>query len=162
MAELTAARLRELLNYDPETGIFYWREKRRPRIKAGDRAGTFGVIGYRQIIIEGGHYTEHRLAWLYVHGEWPSEIDHKNGVRDDNRIANLRIATRSQNVQNIAGFSTNRSGFKGVGRHNGRWRARIAVGCRSIWLGHFKTAEDAYAAYCEAAHKYHGEFARVA
>lgn len=157
----TQARLKELLHYEPATGAFTWRETRSPRAVEGGPAGSKHVTGYIYLIVEGRSHKAHRLAWFYVHGEWPEEIDHINRVRDDNRLENLRAATECENRQNVSQFITNRSGFKGVGQHNGRWRARISVERRSIWLGHFPTAEAAYEAYRTAAHKYHGEFAGV-
>lgn len=155
-------RVKECLFYDPDTGHFTWLVYKGARAKPGDRAGTAHNKGYVSIIIDDVAILAHRLAWFYTYGEWPKEIDHINSDRSDNRLANLRKATKAQNAQNVAGFSTNRSGFKGVGLHNGRWRARIRANGRTHWLGHFPTKEDAYAAYCDAANRLHGEFARVA
>jgi hypothetical protein len=94
---LTAERLREILGYDPETGLFT-RLVRTGRIRAGEVAGTAHSRGYRSIVIDGRVYLSHRLAWLYVHGEWPPEqIDHINRNRADNRLVNLRAAKQSQN-----------------------------------------------------------------
>ena len=157
---LTAERLRQLLHYSPETGLFYWRVK-RGSVAAGAEAGTWHGNGYRKIHIDGVPHYAHRLAWLYVHGEHPAgEIDHRNGNPADNRISKLRQASRAQNVRNTS-RRNRRSGFKGVVRHGGKWRARIAVDRRRIELGIFSTAEEAAAAYDDAARLYYGEFART-
>jgi hypothetical protein len=161
---LTAQRLRELLHYDPVTGIFHWRIAVARRVKVGDIAGSVHRDGYRQIMIDGRRYYAHHLAWLYVHGEWPpSELDHINGVPDDNRIANLRLATPSQNQWNQGNRKNNTSGFKGVGWHRRRrWRAQIGINGRYIHLGYFATPEEAHQTYCAAAKERFGEFTRAA
>jgi hypothetical protein len=103
---LTAERLRELLDYDPETGRFIWRKDHptAKHIKAGSVAGTKNGRGYWVIGVAGAKYVAHRLAWLYVTGEWPAHlVDHENGDRLDNRFANLREATDSQNNFNRGG-----------------------------------------------------------
>lgn len=105
----------------------------------------------------------HRLAWFYAYGVWPQDqIDHRNGIRSDNRICNLREATNSLNKANERRRTDNTSGFKGVHRReNGRWRARIGVGNRRLALGDFDTPEAAHTAYCQAAAQHFGEFARA-
>jgi hypothetical protein len=157
---LTAEQVRELLDYAPETGLFYWRET-RGSVAAGSEAGTLHIGGYRLIRIGGVGHRAHRLAWLYVHGEHPiGEIDHKNGNPADNRIANLRQCSHAQNTRNVARRS-NRSGFKGIYRHRSKWRAEITVNGRRIHIGVYSTAQDAADAYDAAARFYHGEFART-
>lgn len=106
----------------------------------------------------------HRLAWALHFGRWPDQaIDHINGDRTDNRIANLRLATVAENTRNGKRRSTNTSGYKGVSlTENGQWRATIVAGGRQSYLGRFSTAEDAHAAYVKAASRLHGEFARAA
>ena len=112
--ELTAERLREVLSYDPKTGIFRWR-KARGKLPAGAIAGVDTEKGYRRIGLDYANHYAHRLAWLYVHGQWPvEEIDHKNGVRSENWIKNLREATHAQNGQNITISQNNKSGAVGV------------------------------------------------
>lgn len=160
---LTADRLREVVDYDPGTGVFTWKASTRGHVKKGSVAGSVKERGYRGIGIDGILYREHRLAFLYQTGEWPKEqIDHINGVRDDNRYANLREATNAENRRNSKRRVNNRSGFKGVSWHNQsrRWRARIKLHGKSTHLGLFASKENAYAAYCAAAEKYHGEFGR--
>ena len=99
-SQLTVERLRELLSYDPATGKFLWRVGRQC-MRAGAVAGATEVQGYRVIKIDGKIYKAHRLAWLYVTGEWPpEEIDHKNTDPQDNVWSNLRLATHSQNQAN--------------------------------------------------------------
>ena len=97
---ITAERLRELLHYDAETGVFRWKVRPyRTSIQSGTVAGMI-YAGYRRIRVDGQMYQAHRLAWFYIHGHWPVNlIDHKNTIRDDNRLSNLREATRAENVQ---------------------------------------------------------------
>lgn len=165
MTQLTASRLRELLNYDSETGEFRWRVKpRNNRIKEGDVAGTTSH-GYRHINVDGRIYRAHRLAWLYTYGEWPKHcLDHINLLRSDNRIANLREATRSENNRNTGVRSHNLSGRKGVSWSKGaqKYFARIRVDGVQHYLGLFESADDAARAYATAALDLHGEFARTA
>lgn len=153
---ITAPRLRELLHYEPEAGVFTWLSAAgaRGRIKAGTVAGTKRRDGYIQIQIEGAIYTAHRLAWLYMTGEWPSGgLDHKHGVRDDNRWSELRAATQLQNLQNLRrAKSNNRTGLLGVsvvGR-GGKFKSEIQAGGKKSHLGYFGTPEAAHAAYLEA------------
>jgi len=158
---ITADRVREVLRYDANTGVFTWLVS-VGCVKVGDIAGSGDGDGYVAIMIDGRHYKAHRLAWLYVTGELPSlQIDHANGTRDDNRWANLREATQSQNLANSSRRSDNTSGFKGVGQRRGRWRAQIRKDGRRIHLGTFSTPEAAHAAYLKAANDHHGEFARA-
>jgi hypothetical protein len=155
---LTAARLRELVDYDPETGAMTWRATGKP-------AGSRHSRGYWQISIDGRKYLRHHLAFLYVLGRWATvEIDHINGDKTDDRIDNLREATRTQNSWNKGLTARNKSGLKGASwdSHNRRWRGQINVGGKMAYLGSFQTPEEAHAAYVEAARKLHGEFLRLA
>lgn len=160
---ITAARLRELLRYDPETGLFWWRppgRRKRLDVPVGSKERT--GFGYVRIGLEGRDYRAHQLAWLYVHGHWPVGVDHINRDPSDNRIANLREATQSKNGANRIAPSNNTSGVKGVSRHSdGRWRAQIAVGRRRIHIGLYASLDDARAAYTAAAEEHFGEFARA-
>lgn len=161
---LTASTVRQLLDYDPETGVFRWRV-RRNGVAAGDVAGCLDQRrGYILIRAGGRLYKAHRLAWFYVHGEWPAvEIDHINCVRDDNRIANLRLATGTQNQANKRLQSNNTSGVKGAfwDRRRGVWHARIRVQGRLKYLGTFRDKADAAEAYRNAAAIHFREFARA-
>ena len=178
---LTAEQLRSVLDYDPTTGLFRWREGIN-HWRAGLPAGTLStpkwrgphiVIGlgttsekrYQWIGIKKKVYFAHRLAWLWVNGEWPSgPIDHINCDGTDNRITNLRVATDAQNSCNRKRRSDNTSGFKGVSRNkrDRNWTAHITHDKITYNLGYFDTPEAAHAAYCEAARRLHGEFARTA
>lgn len=156
-SDLTAERLRELLHYDPDTGIFTWRVcPRHPRL-VGKQAGGIVKHGYLVTAIDGTHYKCHRLVWLYVHSKWPPEhIDHINGIRSDNRLLNLRIASRAINNQNrrkpVTGSA---SGLLGVTPYRNKWVAQISVNFMKIHIGVYKTPELAHAAYIEAKRRLH-------
>ena len=159
---LTADRLRELLDYDPATGVFTWRVTRCGRALAGNRAGSVDGQGYRWIGLDDRDYLEHRLAWLYTYGTLPSlEIDHIDRVRSNNAIGNLRHATHGQNQANSGPQRNNISGIKGIYlTKSGRWMAQIKAAGTRRHLGTFDTAEEASAAYARAAELNFGEFAR--
>lgn len=164
---ITAVRLRELLHYDPETGIFTWRVNRGRMAKAGFVAGTTSLQGYRTLRIDASQYKANCLAWLYMMGKWPNaDVDHRDGDRLNDKWGNLRLATRSQNAANRKTHSNNNSGFKGAhfrkDRRTRRWAASICVNYNQIHLGFFDTPEEAHAAYVIAAQKHFGEFARAA
>ena len=156
--ELTAERLREVLHYCPETGLFTWIVAVGRRVRAGDRAGTADNQGYAVITFAGRRYLAHRLAWLYTFASWPKgEIDHSNRDRGDNRLKNLREATRSENQQNTLTPSRNTSGHKGVVWHGRarKWQACLMVNQRQVYLGTFASPESAIAARKAAEAKYH-------
>lgn len=163
MSGLTQERLRALLNYDPETGLFTYKVTRGP-MKAGTTAGTKEPMwGHIRIIIARKHYFAHRLAWLWMTGEWPAaQIDHANLVSDDNRWTNLRAATGTQNRANTRTHKNNLVGVKGVRRSRQKWRAQIAINRTTINVGTFDTKEQAAAAYAAKARELYGEFARAA
>lgn len=148
---LTQERLRELLDYDPDTGNFTWRKpcNRFSQIKAGDPAGCIHPRGYVHIKIEGSAYKAHRLAWLYVYGRWPNPaIDHINRVKTDNRISNLRETDQLGNMQNKGIYRNNKVGYIGVSRaRNGRYVAQLQVAKKNRHLGVFDTPELASEAY---------------
>lgn len=147
---VTADLVRSLLDYDPRTGVFVWRENRGSNQTKGKAAG--GLHGpYLMIPVAKRLYLAHRLAWLYVHDSWPeNEIDHINGVKTDNRIENLRDATRLTNAHNIAKARSDAvSGVRGVrwsSRYNS-WHALLQHEGRRMHLGSFKSMEEAMAAY---------------
>lgn len=160
---LDATRLREVVTYDPETGKFAWRTTLGGHVKAGRRAGSHQQDGYFRVRIDGRLYLAHRLAWLYMTGEWPNgSIDHANGVPGDDHWKNLRVATCSQNQANSRRQKNNTSGHKGVDwdPKNNRWRARIHVEGRQLTLGRYDTLEEAASSYMQAAARLFGEFAR--
>jgi hypothetical protein len=176
---LTYERLREVLRYDPQAGDFYWIEQPEGSLDwgsrtnatlawnrrfAGKKAGTVTPLGYIKIMIDYELILAHRLAWLYVHGEWPSgELDHINMIPGDNRIANLRIANRPQNNANKTKQRNNTSGLKGVSlvKSRGVWQAQLTVKGKSIYLGNFDCPAAAHFAYVVASARLCGEFARA-
>lgn len=157
--------IRRAIDYNHETGAIIARTRRaNGKVKVGSILGSVRPDGYLMVTFERRRILAHRLAWFYTTGEWPDEIDHVNADRSDNRLCNLRVATRRQNGANLPRQTNNTSGFKGVSFHKraGKWRADIKVNYRPIYLGLFATREDAHAAYCAAATRYFGEFARAA
>lgn len=164
---LTAEYVRERLDYDPETGEFKFKPKvvRQPWDKswnsrrAGTRAGAINSEGYVEIFLDTRSYKAHRLAWLYVHGEWPDQlIDHIDRCRSNNRISNLRIASDVQNKWNTGLLKSNKSGCAGVLFRDGKWIARIKANRKAIFLGNFASKDDAISARRAAELRYHGEF----
>lgn len=153
-----------MLDYNPLTGRFTWKVSVSARATAGSPAGSLHRNGYWRIKVAGVEYLAHRLAWFYVHGVWPAlGLDHKYGDKANNRIADLRPATVSQNAANKGLPATNTTGLKGIrARKNNRWRAAIERDGECISLGTYGSKEDAHAAYCAAAERLFGEFARAA
>lgn len=172
--------LRECFDYDPETGVMTWRERPLSHFKdmertavhswrswnggnAGHEAGCNTGHGRIYVGINGDLFARYRLAWMWMHGEDPGpQIDHINRDKSDDRISNLRPANNAENNRNRPAQGNNTSGFKGVSKKRDRWRARITGDSgRETSLGSFLTKEEAHAAYCEAAARLHGEFART-
>ena len=161
---LTAAKLKDILRYDPATGLFHWRIV-VPRCRLNPAAGSLNSHGYRQIKIAGRLYKAHRLAWLYMTGDWPSGlIDHADRNKDNNRWANLRAGTKALNAANSKRRSTGVSGYKGVSwdTKNEKFRATIKSGGSFRHLGYFDSARDANRAYARAAAAIFGIFSRSA
>jgi hypothetical protein len=163
---LTQAELKHLLHYNFETGVFTWKNPRSNSIKVGAVAGKEKPKGYIQIGIRVNgidkRFYAHRLAWLYVYGEMPSDIiDHKDCNPKNNLISNLRKATHKQNMRNSVLSSRNKSGYKGVCWYKPlkKWNAQIEVNNKKINLGYFENPEDAHKTYCNAAFKYFEDFA---
>jgi len=155
--DITADKLKQLLNYDPATGVFTWRIKRGP-MKAGSIAGKLNTWGYRVISINRRHMMASRLAWLYMAGELPKhQIDHINRNKDDNSWLNLRDVTPSANQHNTSIRKDNKSGYKGVWfyANDGVWRAAIKVNGKQRTLGQYATAELANQAYLDGVKRYH-------
>jgi hypothetical protein len=147
--KITQKRLKEVLDYDPDTGVFTWKVQTNFRIPINSVAGKLNTRGYRSIKIDKKDYLAHRLVWLYVHGEWPPQlIDHINGDKLDNRLCNIRCATYSQN-------NTNRINARGYSMVGKMFHARIVVKRKGIHLGSYKTAEEARQAYLVAQKQLH-------
>lgn len=177
---LTVSDVMRRLSYEPETGVFLWlpvpvmngRDAARNARFAWKNAGHTTKRGYVSINLGNWKKTvpvmAHRLAFAFVEGEWPTpdvEIDHKNGIRSDNRFINLRKSLHSQNGKSLGMRSTNKTGFKGVSARKFAsgisYRAQILVDGKKLSLGHFRTAIGAAKAYDEAADRFHGDFAKT-
>lgn len=163
-AIMTQDDLKRALNYDPESGVFTWllREDCSNRFNgkwAGKKAGSLRRDGRVFIFMSGKMFAAHRLAWLYVYGEWPvNSIDHINGDPSDNRIENLRDVSHTGNTQNLRGPKRNNvSGYLGVvfDKRWGKFDARIATNGKRTSLGRFDTAEEASEAYLAAKRALH-------
>jgi hypothetical protein len=159
---LTQSEVKELVEYNPETGDFTWLKYRAHNARAGSKVGSITNMGYMETRVSRKKFLLHRLAWLYMTGSLPKNgIDHINGNPLDNRWANLREATVKQNNINCKIKKSNKCGFKGVCFHNQmkKWRANIRINGVQTHLGLFDTPEKAHQAYCEAAMRVHKEFA---
>jgi len=161
-SNLSAEELRSVVYYDRTTGAFTWIKSNNQK-RGLPQAGNLTPNNYMRIRVCKRSYMAHRLAWLYVYGEWPKDrVDHIDGNRSNNRIENLREATDWQNAANKKVKSDNRLGIKGVELHEcGKFRARIFIDGKHKHLGLFETAEMAADAYIHAAHELFGDFARA-
>lgn len=161
---ITLERLVELFELDAETGVLIWKAKshKNSPVKAGDVAGCPDDQGYLSVRVDGSPLKVHRVVFAMAHGYFPEQVDHVNGVRDDNRLANLRAATNSQNSRNSRISSNNTSGVKGVYWHKaaGKWMAQIQINRRHHYIGLFADIKDAAAAARAAREQHHEEFAR--
>lgn len=147
--------------FEEKDGVLRWKATKGARALAGQVAGCDAGRGYRVVRIDKRGYLVHRVVWVMNGGDpTVTQIDHINTDKGDNRFSNLRAATGSQNQHNRGRYQNNTSGYKGVGRYRGRWRARISIHGQSLALGVFDSAVEAAAAYQAAALKHHGEFAR--
>lgn len=147
---ITQARLKELLRYEESTGEFFWAVNRR-RARAGNLAGNVESTGYWHIMIDYKAYLAHRLVWLYVHGQLPTQqIDHINGDKLDNRLCNLRLTSQRQNMQNRKEHRQGRLVGALFCKRQCKWISRISVDGRRLRLGSFSTEQEAHAAYLQA------------
>jgi hypothetical protein len=166
-ADLSAALVRQALDYDPATGLLFWRSRDNvpPRVNrrfAGKPAGgPDGQYGYISVRLFDRLYQAHRLIWLHVTGKWPTEVlDHIDGNPTNNAWINLRPATRAENNRNRLAIRKNALKGTSWDPRTGRWISQIMLNKKNYVLGNFATAEEAHAAYVEAARRLHGEFAR--
>ena len=162
---MNAREAKEFVSYDPDTGVFR-RLKSNGGVEAGSIAGHRHNAGYVAVSIRSKHYLAHRLAWLITYGAWPEgDVDHINGDRADNRLVNLRVATRVQNMQNRKGVGArSKSGLLGASPHRDgrRWVAHIRANGKNRYLGLFDTAEQAHQAYMVAKAELHPFSSEVA
>lgn len=159
MPILTLSRLKEVLDYNSNTGIFLWKIKPNPIVNIGDIAGYLRSDGYIQIRIDKIYYKAHRLAWFYIYGSWPiDQLDHKYGIRHDNRIKYLREVNNQLNQCNQRKAKVNNpTGYLGVTliKKNGRFKASIQVKGKLKHLGYFSTAKEAHEVYLAEKRKVH-------
>lgn len=155
--KLTRQRLKEVLHYSPDTGIFVWLKRTSNRVEIGSMAGSLEGTGYQSIRIDKIAHLAHRLAFLYMEGYFPeNDVDHINRVRDDNRWENLRHVSRSCNMRNKTKPVNNISGVVGVSwdKNRGKWTGMITINYRQFSLGRFDTLKSAVQARWEAEKKY--------
>lgn len=157
---ITEERIKELFYYCEDCGNFFWKKASRG-IKKNKKAGCKNSLGYIVIGVDGFLHYSHRMAWLLKYGYIPEEIDHINRDTSDNRIENLREATRSENSFNKPKRACNTSGYKGVTfcKQTNKWRAQLTVNKKRINLGRFNKKEDAAIAYNNAANIHQKDFA---
>jgi hypothetical protein len=159
---LTQERLKHLLDYDKNTGLFTRKVRTVNSVRVGDIAGGINQLGYRAISIDNKIYLAHRLVWLYMYGVFPEkDTDHINMDRADNRLCNLRTATRSQNMRNTGLRANNTTGVKGVSIYRGKFKAQINDGAKVIVIGVFDTIGSAKMAYESVAKDIGGEYYRA-
>lgn len=162
MTEITQEQLKELLNYNFETGEFTRLVSTCNRVKVGDISGTIDSKGYFQISVNNKLYLAHRLVFLYMTGAWPADqVDHSNQIKTDNRWCNLRECTYSENQGNRTLQKNNKSGYKGVTwrKAEKKWYASVGFKGKHIYLGRYKEKKDAAMAYNDKATELFGEFA---
>ena len=167
MRAKASEKIEDRISYNPETGVFVWKQTLSGFCRQGKPAGRMGTgraSGYMRITLAGREYKAHRLAWFIMTGEWPNkQIDHINGVPHDNRWSNLRLATQSQNKANGPAYKNSKSGFRGVtwDKRVNRWFAAIQVNGKQKFLGRFVNIADAVDAYQKAAKEHFGGYSRT-
>ena len=159
---ITQSELKELVHYNDQTGIFTWKKSRKG-CAIGSVAGSLHLNGYIYININYKKYLAHRLAWVYQYKEFPAnEIDHIDGNKSNNKIENLRNATRSENLRNTTLNVRNKSGHKNISLHKptGLWRAVLTMNKHIVINKYFKNIDDAVNFIKEKREEYHGNFYR--
>jgi len=162
---LTQQRLKEVLDYDPETGVFIWKASTSGREVVGSVAGAPNWAGYWRIGMDSHRYKAHRLAFLWMEGHFPdADVDHINGNRSDNRWQNLRPASRTINMQNTKRYLNNKSDFTGIAfeAKTKKWRAEIKANGKQRYLGVYDKFWQALATrkIAERKHGFHVNHAR--
>jgi hypothetical protein len=150
--------VKRLFYYDPDSGALLWRKGNGGNVKPWQQVKSRNGHGYYAAKVHGRSYLAHRLAWLYVHGSMPEgDIDHKNRIRNDNRLCNLRSVSRTDNCQNISLPSHNKSGHIGVSwlKSHNAWTVYVKVNKKNNWLGYYKDLDEAIAARKAGEQKYY-------
>lgn len=156
--KLTLERLQQLVEYNKDTGVLT-RLVDCSNTRAGDVAGTMRPDGYWTMVIDYKRYLNHRLAWFLTYGKWPENlIDHIDGDPSNNRLSNLRECDHSKNHMNRRKATKNKSGYKGVVKNHNFWSPSVKIDGKTVYLGCFKTPEEAHEVYCAKAKELHGEF----
>jgi hypothetical protein len=162
--EVVIVRAKALFSYDQDTGILSWKVPTSRRVKVGDAAGRVNNSGHIGVGLDGKRYQAHRLIWSMFNGPIPEglDIDHRDEVKTNNRLSNLRLATRGQNMMNVSQHKSNTSGIKGVAFHkgSGKWEAYVSVGRKKTYLGLHNSAERAGEIAAKKRNELHGEFFR--
>jgi hypothetical protein len=157
---LTQSELKELLDYNKDTGIFTWKQRTSNRVKVGSIAGNLNSNGYIELSVKGHRTLAHRLAWLYEHGELPILIDHINGDKKDNKICNLRSATYAENAYNSKVRSDNKSGVRCVSWDKAKqsWEVRVKLDGKLKHFGNYKNLDEAAKIAEQTRKKHHNHF----
>ena len=141
----------------------WWKVPTATQIKVGRQFGTYDRYGYRRGALKGKIYQEHKLIWLYYYGEWPTlQVDHLNGIRDDNRVENLRIVTNQENQFNRKSVKGSSSKYKGVSWYKpyGKWLVNYTLNRKKYFVGYFEDEVEAAKAYDQAVKKHQKQFVK--
>lgn len=155
-SKLTIERLRQVLRYEPATGNFFWVHRDTHKSKLGKQASIIRSHGYLSVCIDSVYYYTHRLVWMYVNGRMPDVIDHINGNKQDNRIENLRSVDQKTNAENVVKpRKHNKSGLIGAYKAKNKFKSKIKIDGKYVYLGMFETPEDASQAFIDMKRKHH-------